>query len=46
MSFTHLMEQKAFIKESCNIGNGENTPCSCYFWRFVSYFFLDKVKNF
>ena len=43
----YLMEQKHFIKVSfiSNIHTGENVFCSCYFWRFLSRFFSDRVTK-
>ena len=41
------MEEKTFIEASCvyNMHTGGNVFRSCYFWRFVSRFFWDRVKK-
>ena len=41
------MELKALSETSCtsNITNEENVFWSCNFWRFVSRFFSDRLKN-
>ena len=41
------MEQKKIIEASCNnnMHNAEKDFCSCYFWRFESHFFSDRVKK-
>ena len=41
------MKLKALFETSCtsNINNEENVFWSCYFWRFVSHFFSDRLKK-
>ena len=41
------MKLKALFETSCtsNITNEENVFWSCYFWRFVSRFFSDRLKK-
>ena len=47
MTSSYEMEQKTFIEASCvyHINTGGKVLCSCYFWRFVSFFFCYSVKK-
>ena len=47
MSSTYHTEEKTFIEANCisTMYTGEKSFCSCYFWRFVSPFNLEIVKN-
>ena len=47
MSSSCHMEYKTFIKACCtnNIQTGEKVFCRCYFSKFVSCFFADRIKK-
>ena len=47
ISFSYHMEWKIFIEANCsnNLHTRENIFCNCWFWRFVSRFISDRVKQ-
>ena len=47
MTSSYQMEWKTFTEASCiyHIHTGGKFLCSCYFWRFASFFFCYNVKK-